>query len=229
MSRGLKRRPGPLRKQSVQLAQEEPASDGVDAEQDEIAILKQMWQEDAPPSGTHIKSSVGGAAKTFQDMHLSGLTKEGLRLSGMVTPTEIQAAAIPHALAGRDILGAAKTGSGKTLAFIIPLLEKLYSERWSTEDGLGALIITPTRELALQIFEVLRSAGKKHGFSAGMVTGGKKEFQEEQLRVVRMNILVATPGRLQQVCTFPLAPASPPLTSYLSLLLALGADSRIRR
>lgn len=66
-------------------------------------------------------------------------------------PTDIQAATIPHALADRDILGAAKTGSGKTLAFVVPLVERLYRERWSSEDGLGAIIITPTRELALQV------------------------------------------------------------------------------
>jgi hypothetical protein len=58
----------------------------------------------------------------------------------------------------RDILGAAKTGSGKTLAFVIPLLEKLFHAKWSRDDGLGALIISPTRELAIQIFEV-REAG----------------------------------------------------------------------
>ena len=83
--------------------------------------------------------------------------------------------------------------------FVIPILEKLYLERWSTDDGLAAIIITPTRELALQIFEVIRTAGKKHQLSAGLVTGGKKEFEEEQQRVVKMNILVATPGRLLQV------------------------------
>ena len=92
----------------------------------------------------------------------------------------------------------AKTGSGKTLAFLIPLLEKLYRESWALQDGLGALIITPTRELALQIFQVLRTIGKRHNLSAGLITGGKKEFAEEQQRVVRMNVLVATPGRLLQ-------------------------------
>ena len=117
----------------------------------------------------------------------------------MEVPTEIQAAAIPHALAGRDILGAAKTGSGKTLAFVVPMLERLYVEGWDSGDGLAGIIITPTRELALQIFDVIRKVGRKHGFSAGLVTGGKKEFREEQARVVRMNILVATPGRLLQV------------------------------
>ena len=118
------------------------------------------------------------------------------------TPTDIQAATLPHALYGRDILGAAKTGSGKTLAFIIPIFERLFLERWDLQDGLAAIIVTPTRELALQIFEVLRVVGKKHQLSAGLVTGGKKEFEEEQARVIKMNILVATPGRLLQVRLF---------------------------
>jgi ATP-dependent RNA helicase DDX10/DBP4 len=134
----------------------------------------------------------------FENLHLSSKTKEGLRKGNLTIPTEIQAATIPHALAGRDILGAAKTGSGKTLAFIIPVLERLFAESWDLEDGLGAIIISPTRELALQIFEVLRIAGRKHSFSAGLVTGGKKEFEGEQERIVKMNILVATPGRLVQ-------------------------------
>lgn len=99
---------------------------------------------------------------------------------------------------GRDILGAAKTGSGKTLAFVIPLVERLYTEQWGPGDGLAAVIITPTRELALQIFEVLRVVGQKHHFSAGMITGGRKDFDGEQERINNMNILVATPGRFLQ-------------------------------
>ena len=79
------------------------------------------------------------------------------------------------------------------------MLELMYREKWSLDDGLAALIITPTRELALQIFDVIRTVGKKHMFSAGLVTGGKKGFEEEQERVIKMNILVGTPGRLLQV------------------------------
>ena len=136
---------------------------------------------------------------TFEDFALSRRTMDGLAKANITIPTDIQAAALPHALCGRDILGAAKTGSGKTLAFVIPVLELLYRERWGLGDGLAAIIITPTRELALQIFDVLRATGRKHQISAGLVTGGKKEFEEEQERVVNMNILVATPGRLLQV------------------------------
>ncbi len=61
--------------------------------------------------------------------------------------TQVQRAALPHVLSGRDVLGAAKTGSGKTLAFVIPVLERLYLSKWNKMDGIGAIIITPTREL----------------------------------------------------------------------------------
>ena len=75
----------------------------------------------------------------------------------------------------------------------------MYVQKWGIDDGLAALIITPTRELALQIFEVVRIVGKKHQFSAGLVTGGKKEFEGEQERITKMNILVATPGMPNKV------------------------------
>ncbi len=89
--------------------------------------------------------------KTFKDLPLSSLTQKGIADAGYKEPTEIQRESISLALRGLDVLGAAKTGSGKTLAFIIPLLERLFAQRWSRLDGLGALIITPTRELAYQV------------------------------------------------------------------------------
>mmetsp|Transcript_6225 Transcript_6225/g.13134 ORF Transcript_6225/g.13134 Transcript_6225/m.13134 type:complete len:827 (+) Transcript_6225:316-2796(+) len=114
------------------------------------------------------------------------------------TMTDIQNACIPHALKGRDILGAARTGSGKTLAFLIPLLEKLYRRQYTPPDGPGAIVLSPTRELAVQTFQVLRSIGSYHHFSAGLLVGGKREFGLEQQHVPRMNIVIATPGRLLQ-------------------------------
>ena len=95
------------------------------------------------------------------------------------------------------ISGAAKTGSGKTLAFLVPILEKLYSLKWSRDDGAGAVVITPTRELAYQIFECLKLIGKEHGFSAGLIIGGK-DLKFEWNRVSNCNILICTPGRLLQ-------------------------------
>ncbi|XP_064617885.1 probable ATP-dependent RNA helicase DDX10 [Liolophura sinensis] len=134
---------------------------------------------------------------TFADFPLSKKTLEGLKLNNYEKPTEIQRETVGLALQGKDILGAAKTGSGKTLAFLIPILELLYQNKWSPLDGLGALIISPTRELAYQTFEVLRKIGKKHDFSAGLVIGGK-HLREESERISRTNIVVCTPGRLLQ-------------------------------
>ena len=133
----------------------------------------------------------------FSELPLSHPTSDGISASHFKTLTSVQQKAIPLALQGRDILGAAKTGSGKTLAFLIPVLENLYGKRWTNFDGLGALILSPTRELAIQIFEVLRKVGRYHQFSAGLVIGGKS-LQDERERLGRMNILVCTPGRLLQ-------------------------------
>lgn len=138
-----------------------------------------------------------GIFKSFSDLPLSEPTASGLASSHYKTLTDIQSRAISHALKGRDILGAAKTGSGKTLAFLVPVLENLYRKQWAEHDGLGALILSPTRELAIQIFEVLRKIGRYHTFSAGLVIGGKS-LKEEQERLGRMNILVCTPGRMLQ-------------------------------
>ncbi|KAI0860759.1 ATP-dependent RNA helicase DBP4 [Xylaria cubensis] len=133
----------------------------------------------------------------FSNLPLSSPTASGIEASHFQAPTDIQARAIPEALKGRDILGAAKTGSGKTLAFLVPVLEKLYRARWTEYDGLGALIISPTRELAVQTFQVLTKIGRFHSFSAGLVIGGKS-LKEEAERLGRMSILVCTPGRMLQ-------------------------------
>ncbi|KAF4637725.1 hypothetical protein G7Y89_g341 [Cudoniella acicularis] len=135
--------------------------------------------------------------KQFSDLPLSQPTSSGLEASRFKTLTEIQSKSLPLALKGKDILGAAKTGSGKTLSFLVPVLENLYRQKWTELDGLGALIISPTRELAIQIFEVLRKIGRYHTFSAGLIIGGRS-LQEEQERLGRMNILVCTPGRMLQ-------------------------------
>jgi ATP-dependent RNA helicase DDX10/DBP4 len=80
----------------------------------------------------------------------------------------------------------------------VPALELLYRERWSASDGLGALIITPVKELAYQIFEQLKIAGVTHDFSAGCVIGGR-QLEEEQKAIGQMNILVCTPGKGRSV------------------------------
>lgn len=135
--------------------------------------------------------------KRFIDLPLSSQTLKGLRESGYMVPTEIQRNSVGPSLQGHDILGAAKTGSGKTLAFIIPIIEHLYRSKWTALDGLGALVITPTRELAYQIFETLRNVGRYHDFSAGLIIGGK-DLHFEKNRMDNCNIMICTPGRLLQ-------------------------------
>ena len=92
-----------------------------------------------------------------------------------MNPTDIQRQSIGLSITGQDVVGAAKTGSGKTLALLIPLLECLWKNRWTKFDGLGGLIITPTRELAYQIFHVLNKIGAHHDLSAALLIGGKKQ------------------------------------------------------
>ena len=169
----------------------------------EIKEIEKILEEQAPARGTNPlamskpEHPTFATARKFEELPLSSATKSALKDAKFTSLTAIQRAALPHALCGRDVLGAAKTGSGKTLAFLIPLMERLYRLKWGHLDGLGALVISPTRELALQIFEELRKVGKRHEFSAGLLIGGK-DVAEEASRLSGMNILVCTPGRLLQ-------------------------------
>lgn len=131
----------------------------------------------------------------FEEFPISKRTLAGLRQHKFLKMTPVQLACIPPALSGKDILGEARTGSGKTIAFLIPLLEKLSQAKWSQYDGLGGLVISPTRELAIQIFKVLQQIGCKHEFSAGCIVGGR-EFGVEKLGIPNASILISTPGRL---------------------------------
>ncbi|XP_059045612.1 probable ATP-dependent RNA helicase DDX10 [Achroia grisella] len=140
---------------------------------------------------------VSGEIKTFKDFPLSQKTLKGLKDNNYNTPTEIQREAIGYALQGKDILGAARTGSGKTLAFLVPILEILFCKKWTRLDGVGALVISPTRELAYQIYETLRKVGSLHDFSAGLIIGGQN-LKFERKRMDQINILICTPGRLLQ-------------------------------
>ncbi|XP_043595743.1 probable ATP-dependent RNA helicase DDX10 [Bombus pyrosoma] len=133
----------------------------------------------------------------FTDLPLSPKTLKGLIENNYIEMTDIQRQSIGLALRGNDILGAAKTGSGKTLAFLIPVLEILYCKQWTRLDGLGALVITPTRELAYQIYETLRKVGRHHDISAGLIIGGK-DLKFEKRRMDQCNIVICTPGRLLQ-------------------------------
>nr|CAD7460418.1 unnamed protein product [Timema tahoe] len=137
------------------------------------------------------------SVKLFKDLPLSEPTLKGLNACNYMELTDIQRESIGLSLRGCDILGAAKTGSGKTLAFLVPLLERLYIKQWDRCAGIGALVITPTRELAYQIFETLKLVGTHHDFSAALLIGGK-DLKFEKTRIHKCNILICTPGRLLQ-------------------------------
>ena len=134
----------------------------------------------------------------FRNLPISNETLKALTKRNFIKLTEVQRCAIPHTLMGRDVIVASKTGSGKTLSFVVPIIENLYRQKWSAFDGVGALILVPTRELAIQVFEVIRSLlSEFHELSFGLIVGGKS-LEVEQAKIASMNILVCTPGRLLQ-------------------------------
>ncbi|KAL6849155.1 ATP-dependent RNA helicase [Amphichorda felina] len=132
----------------------------------------------------------------FEDLNLSEKTMRAIKEMGFTKMTNIQRSAIPPLLAGKDVLGAAKTGSGKTLAFLVPVIEMLSSVRFKPRNGTGAIVVSPTRELALQIFGVARELMKNHSQTYGIVIGGANRRAEAEKLQKGVNLLIATPGRL---------------------------------
>jgi ATP-dependent RNA helicase RhlE len=129
----------------------------------------------------------------FTTFDLDSTVMAGVSTAGFVTPTPIQTKAIPHALKGRDIMGLAQTGTGKTAAFVLPILNRLIQAR---SRRIRALIIAPTRELAEQIREAVRSLGKKTGLRSVSIYGGVNIKPQIQKIRSGVNIVVACPGRL---------------------------------
>ncbi len=133
----------------------------------------------------------------FEDLRLIEPLRRAVREAGYDCPTPIQASAIPHILAGRDLLGCAQTGTGKTAAFALPILQKLGSTRGRTRPGaVRALILCPTRELAQQIQGSFHAYGRFCEVTCAVIFGGVN--QNPQARALRegSDVLVATPGRL---------------------------------
>lgn len=130
---------------------------------------------------------------SFHTLGLSEPLLRDLTAAGLLVPTPIQAQAIPPALEGRDVIGCAQTGTGKTAAFVVPMIERLAV---LPKGQPQALILAPTRELALQIFDSIEKLGRSHRISATVIVGGSD--MQAQIRGLRQrpDILVATPGRL---------------------------------
>jgi ATP-dependent RNA helicase RhlE len=134
----------------------------------------------------------------FQDLNLIEPILRALKTEGYTTPTPIQEQAIPIVLQRRDLLGCAQTGTGKTAAFSIPILQLLYQDRLQHKEQktIKALILTPTRELAIQINESLAAYGKHTGLKHLVIYGGVSQNPQTDALRRGVDILVATPGRL---------------------------------
>ena len=145
-----------------------------------------------------IEAAVDGilSETTFESLELSAPTMKGIEQMGFKTMTEVQARCVPPLLAGKDVLGAARTGSGKTLAFLVPSVELLYHAKFMPRNGTGVMVLSPTRELALQIYNVAQQLMEKHSQTHGLIIGGANRRAEAERLIKGVNLLVATPGRL---------------------------------
>lgn len=136
--------------------------------------------------------------KTFTELPLSAALQQKLAAAEFITPTPVQALAIPPALAGKDVLGTAQTGTGKTLAFLIPIVEMLRRE---PSAQISALVLLPTRELAMQVHEQYEQLCSKNMPKAALVIGGVSEKAQIQSLRAGSQFVIATPGRLQDFIT----------------------------
>ena len=133
----------------------------------------------------------------FEQFNLDARLQEGINRAGYETPTPIQEAALPAALRGRDIIGTAQTGTGKTAAFVLPILNKLLNAPNGAQRGMPrALIVTPTRELAEQIHEVIRVLATGTKLRSVTIYGGVGAAPQVKALKEGVDILVACPGRL---------------------------------
>jgi ATP-dependent RNA helicase RhlE len=132
--------------------------------------------------------------QSFSELPISTYLQDRISSSGFTTPTPVQAAAIPLALAGKDVLATAQTGTGKTLAFLIPIIETLLREK---TRGVAALVLGPTRELALQVADQYEALRGRQLPAAAVAVGGLSEGRQLQSLHNGARLVIATPGRLE--------------------------------
>nr|XP_019955254.1 PREDICTED: ATP-dependent RNA helicase DDX18 isoform X1 [Paralichthys olivaceus] len=173
----------------------------VDADEDvEEGDDNNMEEDSEEEDQPELPSGLTGA---FEDTSFTSLaelvsdnTLKAVKDMGFEHMTEIQHKSIRPLLEGRDVLAAAKTGSGKTLAFLIPSIELIYKLKFMPRNGTGVVILSPTRELAMQTYGVMKELMAHHVHTYGLVMGGSNRSAEAQRLANGVNILVATPGRL---------------------------------
>ena len=136
---------------------------------------------------------------TFKELNLSAPLLRAVQEAGYETPSPIQAAAIPPVLVGRDLMGCAQTGTGKTAAFALPMLDRLTANAPRRKGAVRALILTPTRELALQIGESFEAYGKYLKLRSTVIFGGVGQAPQVEALKKGVDILIACPGRLNDL------------------------------
>ena len=132
----------------------------------------------------------------FEELAIIEPIRRALRQEGYDEPTPIQEQGIPPLLEGRDLLGCAQTGTGKTCAFAVPILQHLYKTREKGPRKIRALLLTPTRELAMQIGDSFKAYGRFTGLKNTVVFGGVSQKRQTDALSAGVDVLVATPGRL---------------------------------
>jgi ATP-dependent RNA helicase RhlE len=137
---------------------------------------------------------------SFDSFSLIAPIREALARKGYTNPTPVQALSIPPALEGRDLFALAQTGTGKTAAFSIPVLQRLTETADPANNHIRALILAPTRELALQIEEAMRLYGSNLKHKIALIYGGVSQLRQEQALRQKPSIVIATPGRLLDLC-----------------------------
>ena len=136
---------------------------------------------------------------TFNELNLSAPLLRAIAEAGYETPSPIQAKAIPPVLEGRDLMGCAQTGTGKTAAFALPMLDRLHAAKPRKPGAIRALILTPTRELALQIGESFAAYGKYQKLRSTVIFGGVGQAPQVEAIKKGVEILIACPGRLNDL------------------------------
>ncbi|MEU3755911.1 DEAD/DEAH box helicase [Streptomyces olivoreticuli] len=167
-------------------------------EGDEIVVTEALEAVDAAETVVEEAAEPAEPTITFGDLGLDDAIVRKLAQNGVTTPFPIQAATIPDALAGKDILGRGRTGSGKTLSFGLPLLSTLAGGHTEKKRPRG-LILTPTRELAMQVADALQPYGDVLGLKMKVVCGGTSMGNQIYALERGVDILVATPGRLRDI------------------------------
>lgn len=137
-------------------------------------------------------------ATTFSELELDDRLIDALRDKGYDRPTAIQAAAIPPAMDGRDVLGSAPTGTGKTAAFLLPVLQHLLDFPRKKSGPPRVLILTPTRELAMQVADQARELAAHTSLDIATITGGVAYMNHAEVFSENQDVVVATTGRLLQ-------------------------------